>query len=245
MLRKISTLVALFLFFLNQNIVAQNLKVNLGLNMGMSQLFHDTRFETTPLHDLYEFTAISHRPEEYTWEEFEEDYKIRTSYIQPRFGFSAHFTYKDWPLLASFEAMSSPSSYRTMAYGVVIGVGKEFFSDYDDYFFSFLGGYKFVKDNGFGSPTIVNSIGQSEAREYASTFFNPETPLGSKRGHLFTVRGGLGKELGELRMIRVGVEGYGELDLTAKTKRQSRMTNFGAHFFLRFKLSKGKEIGRS
>lgn len=235
MLKKNFTLLALSLFFLSAA-TAQNLKVSLGLNMGMSQLFHDTRFETTPLHDLYAFTAISHRPDEYTWEQFEKDYKIRTSFIQPRFGISAHFTYKDWPLLASVEAMSSPSSYQKMAYSMVIGIGKEFYTYDDDYFFNFLGGYKFVKDNGFGATTIVNSIGNDEAREYASTFFNPENPLGSKMGHLFTMRGSMGRELGAAKLIRVGVEAYGELDLTAKTKRQSRMTNFGAHFFLRFKI---------
>ncbi|MBV6441012.1 MAG: hypothetical protein DYG98_16455 [Haliscomenobacteraceae bacterium CHB4] len=235
MLKKNSTLLPLFLLLFTFSATAQNLKINLGLNIGMSQLFHDTRFETTPLHDLYSFTAISHRPDDYSWEEFEKDYGIRTSFIQPRFGVSAHFTYKDWPLMASVEAMSSPSSYQKMAYGFTVGIGKEFYS-YDDYYFSFLGGYKFVKDNGFGATTVVNSIGNDEAREYASTFFNPENPLGTKTGNLFTLRGGLGRELGEAKIIRVGVEAYGELDLTAKTKRQSRMTNYGAQFFLRFKL---------
>ncbi len=236
MLRKISTSLPLFLLLITFSATAQNLKVNIGVNAGMSYLQHDTRFETTPLHDLYAFTAISHRPNDYTWEEFEDDYKIRSSFVQPRFGISAHFTYKDWPVLASIEAMSSPSSYQKMAYGLVIGLGKEFFTYDDDYYFTFLGGYKFVKDNGFGATTIVNSIGNDEAREYASTFFNPEQPLGTDRGHLFTLRGGLGREVGEMKMIRMGIEGYGELDLTAKTKRQSRMTNFGAQFFLRFKL---------
>lgn len=234
MLKKNSTL-SLFLLLYSIAATAQNLKVNIGFNVGMSELQHDTRFETTPLHDLYAFTAISHRPEDYTWEEFEEDYQIRTSFIQPRFGISAHFTYKDWPLLASIEAMSSPSSYQKMAYGVILGLGKELYAE-DGFYFSFLGGYKFVKDNGFGATTIVNSIGNDEAREYASTFFNPEEPLGSKTGHLFTLRGGLGREVGEAKIIRIGVEGYGELDLTPKTQRQSRMTNYGAQFFLRFKI---------
>jgi hypothetical protein len=93
-----------------------------------------------------------------------------------------------------------------------------------------------VKDNGFGAGTIVNSIGLKEAREAAATYFNPEQPLGSKYGNLFTLRGGIGKELGETRMIRVGVEAFGEMDLTSKSKRASRMTNFGGQFFLRFKL---------
>lgn len=236
MLNKNSTSLTLFLLLFSISAIAQNLKVNLGLNVGMSQLFHDTRFETTPLHDLYAFTAISHRPDDYSWEEFEKDYGIRTSFTQPRFGVSAHFTYKDWPLMASVEAMSSPSSYQKMAYGLILGIGKEFYTYDDDFFFTFLGGYKFVKDNGFGATTIVNSIGNDEAREYASTFFNPEEPLGTKIGNLFTLRGGLGREIGAAKIIRVGVEAYGELDLTAKTKRQSRMTNYGAQFFLRFKV---------
>ena len=235
MLKKISTL-SLFLLLISITATAQNLKVNIGFNVGMSQLYHDTRFETTPLHDLYAFTAISHRPDDYTWEEFQDDYQIRTSFNQPRFGISAHFTYKDWPVLASIEAMSSPSSYQKMAYGLILGLGKELYTYDDDFYFTFLGGYKFVKDNGFGATTIVNSIGNDEARDYASTFFNPEEPLGTNTGHLFTLRGGLGRELGEAKIIRIGVEAYGELDLTAKTKRQSRMTNYGAQFFLRFKI---------
>lgn len=215
--------------------IAQNLKVHIGFNVGMSCLYHDTRFETTPLHDLYSFVEISHRPAKYPWEKFLKDYKIRTSFVQPRFGVSAHFTYKDWPVMVSIEAMSSPSSYEKMAYSATIGLGQELHSD-DGYFFTFLGGYKFTKDMGFGATTIVNSIGHDEARDYASTFFNPEEPLGKKTGHLFTLRGGLGRELGEAKIIRIGVEAYAELDLTAKTKRQSRMTNYGAQFFLRFKL---------
>lgn len=238
-LKNITTLV-IFLFLL-QSAGAQNLKINIGVNMGMSQLFHNTQFETTPMYNQYRFTKVAveaHSPAdyEYTWEDFAKDYKLKSTFVQPRIGISAHFTYKDWPLLFVVEAMGSPSSYQKLAYGFIAGFGKEFFSYDDNYFFSFLGGYKFVKDNGFGAATIVNSIGHKEAREQAATYFNPSQPLGKKTGNLFTVRGGLGKELGEARMIRIGVEGYGELDLTPKTTRQSRMTNFGAQFFLRFKL---------
>ncbi len=234
-----TTLVACLLLTLTIN--AQNLKINVGVNVGMSQLFHNTQFETTPMYNQYRFTKVAveaHSPPdyEYTWADFAHDYKLRSNFVQPRFGISAHFTYKDWPLLFAVEAMSSPSSYEKLAYGFIAGFGKEFFTYDDNYFFSFLGGYKFVRDNGFGAATIVNSIGHKEAREQAATYFNPQQPLGKKTGNLFTIRGGLGKELGEARMMRIGVEGYGELDLTPKTTRQSRMTNFGAQFFLRFKL---------
>lgn len=240
MYNKNFTTLAAFLL-LSQMLSAQNLKINLGVNVGMSQLFHNTQFETTPMYNQYRFTKVAveaHSPPdyEYTWADFAQDYKLRSNFVQPRLGISAHFTYKDWPLLFVVEAMSSPSSYQKLAYGFIAGFGKEFFTYEDDYFFSFLGGYKFVRDNGFGAATIVNSIGHKEAREQAATYFNPQQPLGKKTGNLFTVRGGLGKELGEAKAMRIGVEGYGELDLTPKTTRQSRMTNFGAQFFLRFKL---------
>ncbi len=227
-----SYLLALFLLAGLSAGAQKKFKIEVGLNLGTSYLFHDTRFETTPLKDVQEFVAISFLPEEYTWEQFEKGYKIRTSFVQPRFGFSAHFAYKDWPVRASVEAMSSPSTYRKMAYGFTVGLGHEFYSS-DNYIFSFVGGYKFVKDNGWGAPTVVNSIGLKEAREYASTFFNPEAPLGTNKGHLFTLRGSFAREVG---ILRLGIEAYGELDLTAKTKRQSQMTNWGAHFFVRFEL---------
>ncbi len=213
----------------------KKLHVAVQLNTGMSILDHDTRFETTPLHDLYAFTAISFLPEKYTWEEFKSDYKIRTGFTQPRFGFSASFSYKDWPVRGSIEMMSSTSSFRKISYGATIGLGHEFLSYDEKYQFSFLGGYKFVKDNGWGASTVVNSIGLKEAREYAQTFFNPERPLGTNKGHLFTLRGSFSREVVE--KLSVGVEAYGELDLTPTTWRQSRMNNWGAQFFVRFKIT--------
>lgn len=213
----------------------KKLHASVQLNIGMSYLAHNTRFETTPLHDLYGFVAISHLPEIYTWEEFEQDYEIRASFVQPRFGFSANFSYKDWPLRAQVEMMSSTSSFRKLAYGATLGLGHDICTP-DGYAFSFLGGYKFVKDNGWGALTVVNSIGLKEAREYASTFFNPEAPLGTNKGHLFTIRGSFSREVVDI--LSVGVEAYGELDLTPSARRQPRMNNWGAQFFVRFKITK-------
>lgn len=226
--------VIILLCLVTNVVFAQNLKLNVGTNVGMSKLYHNTRFETTPLHDLYAFTAISHYPNEYTWEEFEEDYDIQSSFIQPRFGLAANLMYKDLPIMISVEVMSSPSSYQKISYGAMIGLGKQLSLKDTTYYIDFFSGYKFVKDNGFGATTIVNSIGNDEARDYASTFFNPERPLGVKTGHLFTLRGGIGRDLGKI--CAIGIEAYSELDLTATTKRQPRMTNFGVNFYIKFKL---------
>ena len=93
--------VIILLCLVTNTIFAQNLKVTVGTSLGVSKLVHNTRFETTPLHDLYEFTAISHYPDDYTWEEFQVDYEIKNSFNQPRFGIIANFSYKDLPIMGS------------------------------------------------------------------------------------------------------------------------------------------------
>jgi len=239
MAKKLYSLIA-GLLFLAPSMFGQNnkkdLHIQVGMNFGVSQLQHNTRFETTTLHNVYQFTAISHRPAKYNWEDFEEDYELQQTVIQPRFGLSALVTYKNWPVFILGEAMSSTSSYEKMAYSVAGGIGKDFYAADESMFFSFHTGYKFVMDNGFGSNTIVNSIGNKEARELAATFYGSEEPIGDNIGQLLMVRGGMGKDFGQENRMRIGAEAYGELDLTDKLKRESRMTNIGAQLYLRFKI---------
>lgn len=222
-----------FLYGQNQK---KDFQIQVGMNFGVSQLQHNTRFETTTLHNVYQFTAISHRPAKYNWEDFEEDYELQQTILQPRFGLSALLTYKSWPIFVLGEAMSSTSSYEKMAYSVAGGIGKDFYAADEAMYFSFHTGYKFVVDNGFGSNTIVNSIGNKEARDLAATFFGSEEPIGDNTGQLLMVRVGLGKDFGQNDIMRIGAEAYGELDLTDKLKRESRMTNIGAQLYLRFKI---------
>ncbi|HNM26113.1 MAG TPA: hypothetical protein PKL15_11815 [Saprospiraceae bacterium] len=222
---------------------AQKLKVDLNLNVGMCRLYHNTNFETTKMNGLYKFVEISH-PEGYTWEQFAETYQLREKYEQPHFGVSARFRYKDWPLILEAQAMSSPSGYEKMAYGGLVGLGKDLpIGDNIGLYFSFLGGYKFVYDKGFGANTLTNSIGHKTAREYASEWFDPKKPLGTQKGNLFTLHLSLAKSLDEAETLLAGAEVYGELDLTDKVAREgaARMTNAGVHVFLRFSLFQKKE----
>jgi hypothetical protein len=239
MAKKLYSLLAgllLLLPFSNAQNGKKNFTLQIGMNFGISQLQHNTRFETTTLHNVYQFTAISHRPAKYNWEDFEEDYDLQQTIVQPRFGLSGLLTYKDWPVFVLGEAMSSTSSYEKMAYSVAAGLGKDFYAADEAMYFSFHTGYKFVVDNGFGSNTIVNSIGNKEARELAATFFGSEEPIGDNTGQLIMVRGGLGKDFGQYDRMRIGAEAYGELDLTDKLQREARMTNIGAQIYLRFKI---------
>ncbi|MGI9159011.1 MAG: hypothetical protein ACR2K1_04585, partial [Saprospiraceae bacterium] len=70
----------------------QGLKVDLGMNVGMSRLYHNTRFETTTLYNLYKTVELTH-DDEYTWDDFADDFEIRDKFTQPRFGFSTLVTY--------------------------------------------------------------------------------------------------------------------------------------------------------
>lgn len=225
---------------------AQKLGLKIGMNVGGSRLFHNTDYQSTVVNDLFQYTQELFKKEgfEYTWEQFARSNQLSASFLQPRFGFSAHVTWRDWPAFAIIEGMSSASGYEKMAYGATIGMGRDFeIGDNIGMFVTALGGYKFVYDKGFGTNTLLNGIGDKSLRRNLEAFFNPGQPLGTRRGNLFTVRLGVGKLLGETQNISVGAEGYGELDLTDRSTRPSRMTNVGAHIYMRFRIF-GKQ-GRS
>jgi len=215
----------------------QKFKFSMGMNLGGARLYHQTRFETTTLHNLYETVAITH-PEGYEWEQFETDFELRETFSQLRFGFFVRAAHQNLPFLVIAEAMSSTSTYEKMAFSTTVGFGKEFYILDEEVQCSFLGGYKFVWDQGFGAATLVNSIGHKEARSLVATYFAPVRPLGSNFGNLFTLRGSFGKTIDKYLQWIVGVEAYGELDVTPRIKRESRMSHAGLNLFMRYNLSK-------
>jgi hypothetical protein len=242
-------LVAIFLLFSSLTLAAQgrvvagrilrSINFNVGINGGACQLFHNTDFERNQkLQSLYKFVTFSHDPpESYTWEMFEEDYKMRKTFRQPRFGFTGDLSIKRLPLHVIAEWNSSTSTYESMSTALTFALGHDFsIGDNLGLTFSVLGGYKLVSDNGWGTATIVNSFKDSRVRNEAVEFFDPVNPLGTSKGRLFAFRTGFGKTVGLAENIKIGAEIYGELDATPKIERQSRMTNVGAQVFLRFNL---------
>jgi hypothetical protein len=129
---------------------AQKFNISVGLNMGQSRLYHDTRFETTTLRNLYETIKLTH-PEGYEWEKFSDDFELRQQFSMPRFGFTALLTHRELPLVIVGELMSSTSTYEKMTYGVTFGFGQQFSLINDNIQGHFLGGYKMTWDRGFGS----------------------------------------------------------------------------------------------
>ncbi len=226
---------------LSQNTAFSQLKylnLNVSMNGGYSILQHKTDFQTTPLHSLYEFVAISHGgTDDYTWSDFEATYQIREKFGQPRVGFTGQLTYKDWPIVIEGQALSSSSAYTKAAYAVCGGLGKSFYFSDSSFYFNFLGGYKYViKDFGFGAQTLTNSIGLDQGRELAAQFFGPKDALGRSRGDLFVLHASLAKTIDWYYRWSVGIEGFYELDLTDKLVRSARMTNYGAQVFLRCRI---------
>lgn len=238
MLRLITLTSVAFFLLLSWNATAQRkLNISVGMNIGASRLMHSTRFETTPLNNLYKTIELTHQ-DGYEWEDFEDDFQLRESFNQLRFGFFARVTHNIIPLIFIAEAMSSSSSYERMAYSGTLGFGKEFYILNKEIYCNFLGGYKFIYDKGFGANTLVNSIGHNDARKLVATYFAPIQPLGTDKGNLFVLRGGFGKTVDRDLQWTVGVDAYGELDLTSRLKREARMTNIGLNLFLRYNLYK-------
>ncbi len=233
---------SLFFLFL-AHAEAQKLGLKIGMNVGASRLYHATDYKSTVVNNLFEYAQELFKKEglDYTWDQFAKSNQLNSSFMQPRFGFSAHVTWCDWPAFLIVDGMSSTSGYEKMAYSATLGMGKDFeIGDNIGMFVTALGGYKFVYDKGFGANTIIHGVGDKSLRRELETFFAPEKPLGDIKGNLFTVRLGIGKLLGETQNITVGTEAYGELDLTDSAKRESRMTNVGAHIYMRFRIV-GKE----
>jgi hypothetical protein len=221
----------------------RHLNLNVSLNGGYSVLQHKTDFQTTPLHSLYEFVAISHGgTDDYTWDDFANTYQIREQFGQPRLGFKGQVTYKDWPIIIEGEALSSSSAYTKASYAVSAGLGKNIYFSDSAFYFNFLGGYKYIlRDYGFGAQTLSNSIGLDEGRELAAQFFGPKEALGRASGDLFVLHVAFAKTIDWYYRWSVGIEGFYELDLTDKLVRSARMTNYGAQIFVRCKLF-GKNI---
>ncbi len=234
------TLSILFLLCCSSMLSAQKLALKVGMNVGASKLYHDIDYRSTVVNNLYDYVRELFEQEgiDYTWEQYARANKLNSSFLQPRFGFSAHLSYANWPAFAIFDGMSSSSSYEKMAYSVTVGMGKDFpIGDNTGLFLTALGGYKFVLiDKGFGAKTLVNGVGDRSLRQNLQTVFDPQQPLGSNKGNLFALRLGLGRNFGEAGNMSAGVEGYGELDLTDRIKRNTRMTNVGAHIYMRFKI---------
>ncbi|MBL7774495.1 MAG: hypothetical protein JNK89_00745 [Saprospiraceae bacterium] len=231
-------LTALLLAFSANAQKNENLIVRLGLNFGASTLYHNTHFQATNLVELYEFVQMSHKPpESYTWQNFEEDYGLRSRFSQPRYGLNLYFAHKLFPVFLNMEYMSSPSSYQKPMFAMALGLGKDFRPREMDFFFSGHVGLKRVfKDAGFGAETVTFSTNE-EAQARLATFYNPSQPLGRQSGNLLAVRVGCGHVLGGAERAAIGAELFYELDVTNETVRQARMTNAGVNIYFRFDLA--------
>ncbi len=223
--------------------IGQILHINTRLNAGASQLYPDIRFEKAFL-EVYKFVKIplELRGIPYSFDDFEKDYQLRNTFIQPRYGLDVMLTAFDWPFFILGEAISSTSSYQKMSFNLTGGLGMNFPIIDSALCLSAHLGYKMVlKDGGFGAKTMVNSIGSSEARDLAGTFLGAREPLGRPNGNMLSLRLGASKFLGYTRRVSVGLEVYADLDLTDELVREARMTNTGIQFFVRYHLMGGHD----
>lgn len=221
----------------------ENYFVRLGFNAGGGILTHNTLFEATNMAALWKAISFSHDPpQSYTWENFESDYDIRSSYFMPRYGLNLFFSTRYFPMFINVEFMSSVATYQKPMLGITfLGFGRDFRPYDSDFFFSVHGGLKYViRDWGFnGREIYTNSIGNKEAQDYIETFYDPKDEINKRSGMLLTTRAGIGRVVGAAERAAIGVEGYYEFDLTDETKRQAgaRMRNGGLNVYFRFDLA--------
>ena len=212
-----------------------NLQLDAGLHLGGSVLFHNTNFRPTALGSLYETIALSFPPSEYTYEQFVEDYDIKSTVSTFRYSVSGSLSYKPFPFFVRADVGSSTSGYQKLCIAGTIGLQYSSADQIHDFFWKGSLGFKRVfRDTGFGSETMVNSIGNDLARSYIVTYFDPYQALGSQSGNLLSMNLSVNKFIDFHHKSNLGLEIYGELDLTNETVRQSRMTNVGLGFNFNF-----------
>ena len=203
--------------------------------VGYTRLTHNIDFRTTEMYNLYKFVEISHQPQDYSWAEFEDDYDLKNYVYMPRFGVSADL-YAINLIKINAQLLSSSSTYTKFSYSIAIGMGRHLkLSEDNKWTLPFYLGYRLLYDSGFGYSTLVNSIGNQDAKRDAETFFGPQDPLGDPHGRLFYMTGGLSHTTNRIRMNLYFQQ---EIDLTDGLQRQSRMNTFGVFLSMEYFLKK-------
>lgn len=211
-------------------IFSQKIHGNVSSKVGASILIHNIDFSDSGLWDLYQYSKdlFAKHGVDYTWQEFENDHQLKKSFLQPRFEFSATITRDNLPFFIEGSFGSSPSSFQKTRIAIAGGLNFKYPVDSSN-LFKLMIGYKFVKDYGFGNPTLVNSIGDRQIQGDIETWFNPHEPLGQNTGKLLIIVIHFERKIND--SIFIGTSGNSEWDLTSKINRKSRMTNFEIGIF--------------
>lgn len=219
---------AIFLTFLPVFLFSQ-VKFQFSTNGGGSILLHQTNFETTEIASLYKVVAVSFGgTNNYAWEKFSSDGKLKPYFFQPSVGVRLMAFSQTFPIAAEIELRTSPSTITAPRLGGSVGFSDHFYFG-NGFELRFFSGYKYVKDWGWGTNTLINSFQNRELRKNLRTFFVSNS-LGSTYCSLFTTDLRLSYNI--LSRYHLCVQPYCEVDISGYSKKPSRMTNFGGNIVL-------------
>jgi len=222
----------LFLLFLSTIVNAQ-IKSYVSVFGGVGVLTHKANLETTNYYPLYKSISIFvPDTEEYTFEKFKEVYRINTNVYQPRAGAKIFVKPENLPFSVNVEIATSPSTITAPRVGVELGLFDKFYIE-DDLFINFFCGYKFVKDWGWGTQTLINSMHNRKAKNLLREWF-VANDLGINYGHILRVNSGINYTF--IRNCAVQLEGIWEIDVSAYKTKPARMTNFAINVGLVYKI---------
>jgi hypothetical protein len=212
----------LFLFFALVIAITASAQININLSpVGMSHLTHKADYRSSPsLYNLYRTIALTH--DEYSWEQFLEDFDMKRTYQNFNYGIMVKANHKTLPLYVAAGVASSPSSINDFVYSVGAGVGKrKVYGLYARTVLDYQFGISYVKDTGFGRNTIVNSIGNKSIRDNVDVFFVDAFSDRHSTAYLLSSRLYFGYKLST--DFSCGIYGAVNVDLTDSLKRAMRM----------------------
>ena len=221
-----------FLFFLTliPSFLASQTTVKFSAFGGASVLTHRANLETTTYSNLYRAVAIfAPNPDQVTFEDFKKAYNINTSVYQPRAGARLSVRKDNYPFLLTAEITTSPSTITAPRVGAEFGFSDQFYIAERGYV-NFFSGYKFVKDWGWGTQTLLNSMHNRRARQLMREWFVATDDLGINYAHMIRISSAIGYNI--LERYAIQLEPYYEVDISSYRKKPARMTNFGANLLI-------------
>lgn len=200
-------------------------KLFFSVSGGGSVLTHRANLETTTYGNLYRAVALfAPNPDEVTFDDFARAYSINTNVYQPRFAAKLACKPVNLPFSADIEIGTSPSTLTASRVAASIGFSDRFYLG-EQWYLSFFSGYKFVKDWGWGTQTLLNSMHNKEARGYAREWFVANDDLGINQAGMIKISTSIGFMF--LQNFSLEFEPYYEIDVSGYLKKPARMTNAG------------------
>ena len=211
-------------------LLSGQINAEFSVSGGASVLTHRANLETTTYANLYRFVANSApNPDNVTFEDFKKAYSLNTNVYQPRATVRMSVNKSGLPFRLDAEIGTSPSTMTAPRAGASFGFSDKFYISERGYI-KFFSGYKFVKDWGWGTQTLINSTHNRRARQLMQEWFVATDDLGINYAHLICINGGIGFQILERYSLRL--EPYYEVDISSYRKKPARMTNFGANLLI-------------